>query len=357
MRLLVTGGAGFIGSHFVRYLLDRYPDYRIINLDKLTYAGNRENLRDVARHPRHRFIKGDICNRPLVARLSRQVDAIVNFAADTHVDRSITRPASFLQTDVIGAGVLLDAARRCGHGRYLQISTDEVYGSIEQGYADEAAPLRPGNPYSASKAGADLLVLAYGRTYGLPVLISRCSNNYGPYQYPEKLIPLCITNGLEGLPLPLYGDGQYRRDWIHVSDHCRAVDLVLHHGIPGSVYNVGGGHELPNVDVVHRIAAALNLPASAIQFVADRPGHDRRYAVKDEKLRALGYRPVTSFDEGLAETIRWYQAHRGWWKKIRAGAFRRYYRQRYHTSRAGKGAVSGFKPQVPATHSRTEKSR
>jgi dTDP-glucose 4,6-dehydratase len=350
MRVLVTGGAGFIGSQFVRYLLGRYPDYRIINLDKLTYAGNRGNLRDVARHPRHRFVKGDICNRPLVDRLAKRVDAIVNFAADTHVDRAIARPASFLQTDVIGTGVLLDAARRSRHERYLQISTDEVYGSIEQGRADEAFPLRPGNPYSASKAGADLLVQAYGRTYGLPVLISRCSNNYGPYQHPEKLIPLCITNGLEGLPLPLYGDGQYRRDWIYVLDHCHAIDRVLHHGISGSVYNVGGGRELANVDVVRRIAGALNLPASKIRFVADRPGHDRRYAVNDEKLRALGYRPVTSFDEGLAETIRWYQDHRAWWKKIRAGAFRHYYRQHYQPSKSGKGKAAG--PKRPAASSR-----
>jgi len=329
MRLLVTGGAGFIGSQFVRYLLERYPNYRIVNLDKLTYAGNRDNLRDIARHPRHRFVKGDICNRALVTRLAGRVDAIINFAAETHVDRAISGPAAFLQTDVVGTGALLEAARQCGHARYLQISTDEVYGSIERGSADETAPLRPGNPYSASKAGADLLVLAYGRTYGLPVLISRCCNNYGPYQYPEKLIPLCITNGLEGLPLPLYGDGQYRRDWIYVLDHCRAVDTVLHHGIPGNVYNVGGGRELANVDIVRRIVETLRLPASSIRFVEDRPGHDRRYAVNDEKLRGLGYRPDTLFNEGLDETIQWYQDHTGWWKKIRAGAFRSYYRQRY----------------------------
>jgi len=353
MRLLVTGGAGFIGSQFVRHVLERYPDYRIINLDKLTYAGNRDNVRDVARHPRHRFVKGDICDRSLVRRLAARVDAIVNFAAETHVDRSITGPATFLQTDVIGTGVLLEAARRFRHARYLQISTDEVYGSIEQGRADETAPLRPGNPYSASKSGADLLVQAYGRTYGLPVLISRCCNNYGPYQHPEKLIPLCITNALEGLPLPLYGDGRYRRDWIYVLDHCRAIDAVLHHGTPGSVYNIGGGHELANVEIVRRIAAVLQVPASRIIFVADRPGHDRRYAVNDDKIRGLGYRPVASFGEGLAETIRWYQVHRAWWKKIRAGAFRRYYRQHYQASRGKRGAALGTKRTVVSARRRS----
>jgi len=329
MNILVTGGAGFIGSQFIRFLFERYPDYRIVNLDKLTYAGNRENLRDVARHPRHRFVKGDICNRALIYRLAAKVDAIVNFAAETHVDRAIMRPASFLLTDVIGTGVLLEAARKFSHTRYLQISTDEVYGSIERGVVDETAPLKPGNPYSASKAGADLLVLASGRTYGQPVVITRSCNNYGPHQHPEKLIPLCITNALEGLPLPLYGDGQYRRDWVHVLDHCRAIDTVLHHGIPGNVYNIGGGHELANVDVVQRIAAVLAVPASRIHYVADRPGHDRRYAVNDEKIRGLGYRPVISFDEGLVETIRWYQEHGDWWKSIKAGTFRHYYRRQY----------------------------
>jgi dTDP-glucose 4,6-dehydratase len=340
MNIVVTGGAGFIGSHFVRYLLKQHPEYRIINVDKLTYAGNRNNLRDVLRNPRHRFVKGDICDRALMNRLVSRADAIVNFAAETHVDRSIHRSASFLQTDMIGTGVLLDAARRTGHVRHLQISTDEVYGDIERGSADETAPLRSGNPYSASKAGADLLVLAYGRTYALPVLISRCVNNYGPYQYPEKLIPLCITNALEGLPLPLYGDGQHRRDWIYVMDHCRAIDSVLHHGHPGNVYNVGGGCELSNADVVHRIAKILKVPVSSIHRVADRPGHDRRYAVNDSKIRALGYSPLTSFDKGLEETIRWYEEHRVWWSTIRAGAFRRYYRRHYQTLEPGSSTVS-----------------
>ncbi len=344
MKILVTGGAGFIGSNFVRYLLERYPDYRIVNLDKLTYAGNRDNLREVIRHRRHRFVKGDVCNRPLVFRLAARVDAIVNFAAETHVDRSIREPAPFLETDVIGTGVLLEAARRYRHTRYLQISTDEVYGSIATGRVDESAPLRPGNPYAASKAGADFLVQAYWTTHGLPVLISRCCNNYGPYQHPEKLIPLLITNALEGQPLPLYGDGLYRRDWVHVLDHCRALDLVLHHGAPGGVYNVGGGGET-NLDVAKRIVAGLG-SRSRISFVTDRPGHDRRYAIDDAKIRQLGYRPTTPFDEGLAMTIRWYQTHRAWWHKIRSGAFRHYYRRQYGRSNVTATAVNRARATV-----------
>jgi dTDP-glucose 4,6-dehydratase len=338
MKILVTGGAGFIGSHFVCYLLEHYPKYRVITLDKLTYAGNRDNLRDVARDPRHRFVKGDICNRPLVFRLAARVDAIVNFAAETHVDRSILKPAPFLQTDVIGTGVLLEAARRYTHARYLQISTDEVYGSVETGRVDETAPLRPNSPYAASKAGADLLARAYGATYGLPVVISRSCNNYGPRQYPEKLIPLLITNALQGLPLPLYGDGLNRRDWVAVLDHCRAIDLLLHRGSAGAVYNVGGGGERTNREVAEQIAARVG-GASRINFIADRPGHDRRYAVDDGQLRSLGWRPATPFDEGLDATIRWYQAHRPWWEKIRAGSFRHYYRQHY--GRAGSRKALG----------------
>jgi dTDP-glucose 4,6-dehydratase len=332
MRLLVTGGAGFIGSQFVRYLLERYSSYRIVNLDKLTYAGNMENLRDVADHPRHRFVKGDICDRSLVMKIAGRVDAIVNFAAQTHVDRSIRDSAVFLETDVVGTGVLLDAALRQRHDRYLQISTDEVYGSVEKGRADESAPIRPGNPYAASKAGADLLVLTYQRTHGLPVLVSRCCNNYGPYQYPEKLIPLLITNALRKQPLPLYGDGLYRRDWIHVEDHCRALDRLLHHGTVGEVYNIGGSGEVTNLEIARQIAAQLRCAPSQIRLITDRPGHDRRYAVDDGKLRRLGYRPTIPFREGLAATIRWYQEHDGWWKKIRAGTFRDYYKRHYNKS-------------------------
>lgn len=322
MRLLIAGGAGFIGSHFVRYLLRRYPSYHIVTLDKLTYAGNRDNLKEVAGHSRHKFVKGDICHRPLVNRLSAKVDAIVNFAAETHVDRAIVRPAPFLRTDLMGTGVLLDAARRFRHARYLQISTDEVYGSVARGRTNEASPLRPRNPYAASKAGADLLVRSYHTTYGLPALITRCCNNYGPYQFPEKLIPLLITNALDGRPLPLYGDGLYRRDWIYVEDHCRALDRVLHHGKDGSVYNIKGGRQdrsLTNLAIARMIVLGVGRTNSAVRFVADRPGHDRRYALEDRAIRRLGFRPVTSFDDGLDRTIRWYRRHRVWWERRRAG--------------------------------------
>ncbi|MEW6323756.1 MAG: dTDP-glucose 4,6-dehydratase [Nitrospirota bacterium] len=346
MRLLVTGGAGFIGSNFVRYILDRYPRYHVVNLDKLTYAGNRNNLKDLAQSPRHRFIKGDICDRPLVFRLASRVDAIINFAAETHVDRSIREAAPFLRTNFEGTGTLLEAAHRHRHARYLQISTDEVYGSIARGRAGEEAPLRPSNPYAASKAGADLLVLAYWSTHRLPALISRCCNNYGPHQYPEKLIPLFITNALMGLPLPLYGDGLHRRDWIHVRDHCRAVDLLLHHGSPGNVYNVGGSGERTNLAVARRIAAQMR-SSSPIEHVTDRPGHDRRYAMRDGKARAIGYRPAVSFVDGVAETVEWYRTHRAWWERIRGGAFRRYYRRQYDRSAARSG-LNGRAPARPS---------
>ena len=312
----------------MRYLLERYSNYRVVNLDKLTYAGNRDNIKELARHRRHRFVKGDICNRPLVFRLASKVDAIINFAAETHVDRSIRESAPFLRTNMEGTGVLLEAARHHRHARYLQISTDEVYGSIATGRADETAPLRPSNPYAASKAGADLLALAYWATHRLPVLVSRCCNNYGPHQYPEKLIPLFITNAMMGLPLPVYGDGLHRRDWVHVLDHCRAVDLLLHHGSPGGVYNVGGGQERTNLAVAREILARVG-GSSEISHVPDRPGHDRRYAIQDEAARGLGYRPALSFGEGLAATIDWYRAKRPWWSKIRKGAFRQYYRWQY----------------------------
>ena len=337
MNLLVTGGAGFIGSNFVRYMLARHSDCRIITLDKLTYAGSLANLDGLLRHRRHQFVKGDICDQRLVFRLAARIDAIVNFAAETHVDRSIREPAPFLQTNVVGTGVLLQAARHHRHERYLQISTDEVYGSIARGRTDETAPLHPGNPYSAAKAGGDLLVQASWMTYGLPAIISRCCNNYGPYQYPEKLLPLLMTNAQLGLPLPIYGDGLNRRDWLYVTDHCRAVDLLLRRGKPGSVYNVGGGEGLSNLAVAKRVVAALN-SASKIQFVADRPGHDRRYALADEKIRALGWRPLMPFREGLPATIEWYRTHRTWWEKIRGGAFQHYYRRHYATRCA---AVAG----------------
>ena len=355
MRLLITGGAGFIGSQFVRHILKCYPSYRVTNLDKLTYAGNMENLRGVVSHSRHRFVKGDICNRLLVRRLAKDADAIINFAAETHVDRSIRRPTSFLQTDIIGTNILLEAARHYRHDRYVQISTDEVYGSVAKGQSNERAQVSPSNPYSASKAGADLLVLAYRKTYGLPVLISRCCNNYGSYQHPEKLIPLLITNALLGQPLPLYGDGLYRRDWIHVRDHCAAIDRILHHGIVGEVYNIGSGpgsRNLTNLQIANGIVRRVGCAPSLIQFVQDRPGHDRRYALDDSKLRRLGYRPAISWREGLTATVRWYEAHNRWWERIRVGDFHRYYQQHYSGNHRVDRAVATRRSAVTASRSR-----
>jgi dTDP-glucose 4,6-dehydratase len=330
MKLLVTGGAGFIGSHFVRHMLSAYPAYQIINLDKLTYAGNLDNLRDVENNPHYRFVKGDICDPALVNKLAEEVDVIINFAAETHVDRSIMDPGGFIQTDVYGSYVLMEAARKFNHRRYIQISTDEVYGSIENGAFTEDSPLQPNSPYAASKAAGDLLVLSYTRTYGFPAIITRCSNNFGPNQYPEKVIPLFITNAIENKPLPLYGDGQNVRDWIYVVDHCLAIDCVLHHGKTG-VYNVGGGNERANIELTHLILNALEMPASLIQFVKDRPGHDRRYAINDQKIRALGDQTRHPFEETLKATVRWYQDNAAWWQKIKSGTFQQYYNRQYAT--------------------------
>lgn len=292
-RILVTGGAGFIGSNFIRYMLERHS-YSIINLDALTYCGNLENLRDVEDHPRYTFIRGSITDRELVNRIIRDVDAVINFAAESHVDRSIQDPEIFIKTNVLGTQTLLEASRREGIERFIQISTDEVYGSAETGYFTEETPLAPNSPYSASKAAADLMVRAYHRTYGLPVNITRCSNNYGPYQFPEKLIPLMITNALEDRPLPVYGDGMNVRDWLHVEDHCSAIDLVLHHGRDGEVYNIGGNNERRNIDIVRLILRELGKDESLIRFVEDRPGHDRRYAIDATRIRnELGWKPAT----------------------------------------------------------------
>ncbi len=329
MRIVITGGAGFIGSNFVRHLLREHPADEVVVLDKLTYAGNLENLHDVEGDPRYTFVRGDICDPEAVDRAATGADAIVNFAAETHVDRSISGPDDFIRTDVIGTHVLLEAVRARGAGRYLQVSTDEVYGDVAEGASLETDPLRPSSPYSASKAGADLLVLSYRRTYGAPVVITRSSNNYGPFQYPEKIVPLFVTNALDGQPLPVYGDGRNVRDWIYVDDNCRALDLVLREGRDGEIYNVGGGNEVKNVDLIRGILAELGLGGELVRHVADRPGHDRRYAVDCGKLRGLGWEPLVPFADGLARTVAWYGDHRAWWEKIKSGDWRRYYERQY----------------------------
>jgi dTDP-glucose 4,6-dehydratase len=334
MKLLVTGGCGFIGSNFVLYLLETHPDVSIINLDLLTYAGNFENLQDTAPYgERHRFVRGDIADRELVDGLmSEKPHAVVNFAAESHVDRSILDASAFVKTNVLGTQVLLDSCRAHGIGRFLQISTDEVYGSL--GPSDEAFTekhqLAPNSPYAASKAAADLLVRAYHKTHGLEVVITRCSNNYGPYQFPEKLIPLMISNALQDKDLPVYGDGLNVRDWIHVVDHCRAVDLVLRKGASGEIYNIGGNNEYPNIDIVKHILARLRKPDSLLKYVKDRPGHDRRYAMDASKLTAeLGWEPAISFEDGMNQTISWYIEHEAWWQRIKTGEYLSYYETWY----------------------------
>jgi dTDP-glucose 4,6-dehydratase len=329
VRLVVTGGAGFIGSNFVRYMLRRHDDVDIVNLDKLTYAGNLENLRDVEEDPRYTFVHGDICDASVVAKALRGADAVVNFAAETHVDRSISGPQDFIRTDVLGTHTLLEAVRANEVPRYLQISTDEVYGSTETGAFTEESDLDPSSPYSASKAGGDLLVLAYHRTFGTPIVITRSSNNYGAYQYPEKIVPLFITNAIEGQPLPVYGDGRNVRDWLYVDDNCAAIDLVLRDGVPGQVYNIGGGNEVQNLALTHRILDLLGKGEELIRYVADRPGHDRRYAIDCSKLRALGWSPEVTFEIGLARTVAWYRDHPEWWRPIKSGAWHEYYAQQY----------------------------
>ncbi len=319
-KVLVTGGAGFIGSNFICYMLNKYSDYRIINLDKLTYAGNLKNLQSVENNPRYTFVRGDIADRILVDNLVGQgINYIVNFAAESHVDRSIQDPSLFLCTNVLGTQVLLEAARKHKVEKYLQISTDEVYGSLDENdFFTEDTPLAPNSPYSASKAGADLLVRAYHKTYGLPVNITRCSNNYGPYQFPEKLIPLFITNALQDRELPLYGDGLNVRDWIHVYDHCRAVDLVLHRGKNGEIYNIGGNCQKTNLEITLTILSILKKPRSLIKYVPDRPGHDRRYAIDTRKIeRELGWQPRYSFERGIRETVKWYLEYRDWWVRAK----------------------------------------
>ena len=331
MKLLVTGGAGFIGANFVQHVLATHADDQIVTLDLLTYAGNLANLEPVLTNPRHRFVRGDIADADAVAAALDGVDAIVNFAAESHVDRSIADAGSFLRTNVAGAQVLIDVARRRGIGRFLQVSTDEVYGSLgPTGAFTEETPLAPNSPYAASKASADLLVRAAHHTHGFPAVVTRCSNNYGPYQFPEKLIPLFVTNALADQPLPLYGDGRQVRDWIHVEDHCRGVDLVLRRGRIGEVYNLGGGNERENVAIAHAILDALGKPRTLIRHVTDRLGHDRRYAIDHRKIeRELGWKPLREFGAGLRETIEWYRAHRAWWEAVKSGAYLDYYQRMY----------------------------
>lgn len=319
MKLLVTGGAGFIGSNFVRHMLQAHPDYHIHVLDAMTYAGNLENLSDVASNPNLYFFIGDIRDEALVNNLAPNMDAIVNFAAETFVDRSIHEPGDFITTDVVGTFRLLEAARRSRIERFVHVSTDEVYGSVEQGSSKETDPIEPNSPYSASKAGGDLLARSYYVTYKTPVMVTRASNNYGPYQHPEKLIPFFVTNAIDGAALPVYGDGKQVRDWLHVEDHCRAIDTVLHKGEVGNVYNVGAGYERTNMEVTHGILEALGKDDSLIRYVADRPGHDRRYSVDCSKLKALGWAPQVSFEDGLPRTVRWYVENEGWWRRIKEG--------------------------------------
>jgi dTDP-glucose 4,6-dehydratase len=329
MKILVTGGSGFIGSNFVRHILATHPEDSVVNLDKLTYAGNPENLRDVERDPRYRFVKGDICDASLVADLMAGVDAVVHMAAETHVDRSNAGADDFLRTNVSGTNALLEAARQSKVGRFLAVSTDEIYGSIANGAARESDRLNPSNPYSASKAGGDLLARAYWLTHRLPVVITRSSNNYGPYQYPEKVIPLFVTNALEDRPLPLYGDGRNVRDWLYVLDNCAGIDLVLRKGQDGEIYNIGGSNEVENITLTRTILHLLGKPETFITRVADRPGHDRRYALDSGKIHDLGWAPAHSFEAALRATVDWYRTHEAWWKPIKSGAFKAYYARQY----------------------------
>ncbi|MGG4192519.1 dTDP-glucose 4,6-dehydratase [Paenibacillus sp. UNC217MF] len=334
MKLLITGGAGFIGSNFVIYMLNKYPEYKIVNVDALTYAGNLENLSDVQHNPNYRFEKADIADAQAMGQLfSEGIDVVVNFAAESHVDRSILEPEIFVKTNVLGTQVLLDAAKKYGVTKFVQVSTDEVYGTLgETGLFSETTPLTPNSPYSASKAGGDLLVRAYHETFGLPVNITRCSNNYGPYQFPEKLIPLMIANALNDKQLPIYGDGLNIRDWLYVEDHCSAIDLVIHKGRNGEVYNVGGNNERTNIHIVRTILEQLGKPESLIKYVEDRLGHDRRYGIDATKITTeLGWKPKHTFETGIKETINWYLNNRSWWERIQSGAYQAYYDQQYGT--------------------------
>jgi dTDP-glucose 4,6-dehydratase len=332
-NLLVTGGAGFIGSNFIRYMLSSHPEVKVANLDSLTYAGNLENLRGLESDPRYHFVRGDICERGTVDSVLKQhaIDTVVHFAAESHVDRSIMGATVFVQTNVLGTQALLDASREAGVRLFIHVSTDEVYGSLPStGKFSETTPLHPNSPYAASKAASDMLALACHHTYGFPVIVTRCSNNYGPYQFPEKLIPLMIANALENKPLPVYGDGLNVRDWLYVGDHCAAIDAVIRKGLVGEVYNIGGNNEWANIDIVKLLLALLGKPESLISFVKDRPGHDRRYAMDASKIRGdLEWEPAHTFERGIRETVDWYLKNQSWWKHVMSGEYREYYRKMY----------------------------
>ena len=331
VKILITGGAGFIGSNFVKYMLNQHKDYEIVNLDALTYCGNLENLSDIEDNPNYTFVKGDIRDKSVVDNLVKDSDYVINFAAESHVDRSIEDPEIFIKSNVLGTQVLLNAAKEYGVEKYIQISTDEVYGTLgKEGYFTETTPLQPNSPYSASKAGGDLITRAYFETFDLPINITRCSNNYGPYQFPEKLIPLMISNTLEDKKLPIYGDGKNIRDWLHVYDHCSAIDLVLHEGKIGEVYNIGGNNEKQNIDIVKLILNELDKDESLIEFVTDRLGHDRRYAIDSSKIQEqLGWKPKYTFEMGIKETIQWYLDNQEWINQVKSGDYQKYYEKMY----------------------------
>lgn len=331
LKLLVTGGAGFIGSNFIRYILSEHIDWAVTNLDKLTYAGNLENLKGVEDNPRYHFVKGDILDREVVDKLlGKGCDVIVNFAAESHVDRSILDASPFVKTNIEGTQILLDSARQYHVTRFIQISTDEVYGSIQEGRFTEDSPISPNSPYAASKAAAELLCYSYWRTYDIPILITRCSNNYGPFQFPEKLIPLVITNTLENKMIPVYGDGKNIRDWVYVEDHCRALGLVIQQGRVGEIYNISGDNERSNLELVKRILGIMGKPESLMKFVEDRLGHDRRYALDASKIQhELGWRPFHSFEEALSTTVEWYVNGKPWWSRIKSGDYAKYYQKVY----------------------------
>jgi dTDP-glucose 4,6-dehydratase len=338
MRILVTGGAGFIGSEFVRMTMRDHPEDRVAVLDKLTYAGNLSNLASVQADPRFSFVHGDIADAETVRPLAREADVIVNFAAESHVDRSLESPGQFIQTDVFGTYVLMEAAREAGHTRFVQVSTDEVYGEVASGRSREDDPLRPRSPYSASKAGGEMLVWAYRASYGFPAIITRGSNTYGQHQYPEKIIPLFITNALDDLPLPIYGDGSAVRDYIHVEDHCTGIDAALRLGTPGEDYNVGqGGEEVDGLRVADTVLRMCGKPPTLKQYVRDRPGHDRRYALDSTRLRNLGWAPQHDFESGLGLTVEWYRGHRDWWEELKSGEFWSFYRRNYKTAAPAEG--------------------